>query len=463
VSPSPPISAHDGSRVDLEHADDLLSYLAAAPSPYHAAAEAERRLAAAGFTSLDPAAAWPAGPGRYQVVRGGALVAWVVPSGAEASAGFRIVGAHTDSPNLRLKPRPDTGRAGWRQLGVEVYGGALHNSWLDRDLGLSGRVTVDGIDGPELRLVYTDAPLARVPQLAIHLDRGVNDGLKLNAQQHLVPLWSLGEPARGDDDPAGLRAFLAELLGDEPGDDDWGDPDDIVAWDLMFHDVQPPAIVGRDRDLVASGRIDNLLSCHAGVVALVEAADALRDAGDDDLDTPPVVPVLSLFDHEEIGSRTATGAQGAWLAQVLERITLGQGGGRDAFLRSLASSICVSADGAHATNPNYADRHEPDHQIRVDGGPVIKINANQRYATDAETSAWLLTVFARAAVPHQHFVSRADMPCGSTIGPLTAAGLAVATVDVGAPMLAMHSARELAGTLDAWRLTRVLAAAFTSV
>ena len=424
--------------------EDLLAYLGSAPSPYHAVAEASRRLAAAGFAPLAPTGAWPGGEGRFFAAVGGALVAWVVPPSAagDAATPFRVIGAHTDSPNLRIKPRPEVASAGWRQLGVEVYGGALLNSWLDRDLGLSGRVAVRGHDQP--LLVHVDEPLLRVPQLAIHLDREINSsGLRLNPQQHLTPVWGLGPTRAGD-----LVEYLAAQLGSEPGGP--VDPGDIGGWDLMLHDITPPQRLGRDHELVASGRIDNLLSCWAAIEALIgRAGEGIEDGA---------VSVICLYDHEEVGSTSATGADGALLAQVLERTVLARDGGRDHLLRALAGSVCASADGAHATHPNYSERHEPGHPVAIDGGPVIKVNANQRYATDAATAAIMVDACARADVPHQWFVSRNDQPCGSTIGPATAARLGMATVDVGVAMLSMHSARELCGALDPPRFLAVLAA-----
>ena len=424
---------------------DLLSYLAAAPSPYHAVAEARRRLADAGFVALDPTGPWPDAPGGYLVAVGGALVAWRVPEGAPPSRRMRIVGAHTDSPNLRIKPSPDTGAHGWQQLAVEVYGGALWNSWLDRDLGLSGRVVVRTADGTvEERLFACDCPLLRIPQLAIHLDRDVNGkGLQLNAQQHLTPVWGTG--------PVEPGAFVAHLA-----DEVAVAPDAVVAWDAMVHETTPPARIGRRHELVASGRLDNLVSCWAGVEALIGAAP--HDAAPDDAPDGAPVAVLCLYDHEEVGSTSATGADGALLASVLERAVLARGGTREDLLRALAGSVCASADMAHATHPNYPERHEPGHHVAIDGGPVIKVNANQRYATDAASTATLVDACERAGVPHQAFVSRNDSPCGSTIGPVTAARLGVATVDVGVAMLSMHSARELCGAEDPPRLAAALGA-----
>jgi aspartyl aminopeptidase len=425
----------------MSDAQDLLAYIAAAPSPYHAVAESRRRLADAGFTALDLADPWPDAPGRYLVARGGALVAWQVPEGAPAHRRFRIAGAHTDSPNLRIKPHPDTGAAGWQQLGVEVYGGALWNSWLDRDLGLSGRAVVR-VDGAlEERLFHCDCPLLRIPQLAIHLDRDVNgQGLKLSPQQHLTPVWGVGPI-----EPGAFAAYVAEEVGVAPGA--------VVAWDAMVHDLTPGTLIGRRHELVSVARLDNLLSCWAGVTALaaLDPADGASGA-----DAP--VSVVCLFDHEEVGSTSSTGADGALLAQVLERSVAARGGTRDDLLRAFAGSVCASTDGAHATHPNYPERHEPAHQVAIDGGPVVKVNANQRYATDAAGQAVLIDACDQAEIPHQVFVSRNDQPCGSTIGPLTAARLGIATADVGVAQLSMHSARELCGADDAARFVRLLAA-----
>lgn len=418
-------------------AQDLLTFIGAAPSPFHAVAEARRRLADAGFTWLDLAEPWDGSPGRYLTTSGGALVAWVVPEGASPAAPVRIVGAHTDSPNLRIKPQPDTGAAGWQQLAVEVYGGALWNSWLDRDLGLSGRVVVR-VDGAlEERLFACDCPLLRIPQLAIHLDRDVNgQGLKLNPQQHLTPVWGTGPI-----EPGAFAAYLAEEVSVAP--------DQVVAWDAMVHDVTPGTLLGRRHELLASARLDNLASCWAGTTALVEAPPA---------EPGSPVAMVCLFDHEEVGSTSSTGADGALLAHVLERTVAARGGTRDDLLRALAGSACASADMAHATHPNYPERHEPGHHVAIDGGPVVKVNGNQRYATDAATAALMIDACDRAEVPHQVFVGRNDIPCGSTIGPLTSARLGIATVDVGIAQLSMHSARELCGAEDPARLALALGA-----
>jgi aspartyl aminopeptidase len=404
---------------------DLIRFLDASPSPYHAAAEARRRLGEAGFTEVDPAAEWPAGPGRYIVADGGSLLAWVVPEGSRPDAGFRLLGAHTDSPTLRVKPRPDTGRAGIRQLGVEIYGGAILNSWLDRDLGLAGRVAVRTDAGPQLRLLRVHRPVLRVPQLAIHLDPGLRpDGLKLDPQQHVVPIWSLGAP-----EPGGFARFLAAELEVPPGD--------VLSHDVVTYDLTGGALAGASEEFVSSGRQDDLTCVHACISALCAVAGQPA-AGH--------VSAVVLFDNEEIGSRSATGADGAWLGRQLERSVLSRGGGRDDYLRAVAASLHVSADMTHATHPNYPDRHEPDNWIALGGGPVVKVSANMLYGTTAATQAAFLLAAEQAQVPVQYFVNRSGVRSGSSIGHIVAAGLALPTV--GSPTLAMHSARELTGTAD---------------
>jgi aspartyl aminopeptidase len=406
----------------LDRARALCEYLAASPSPYHAVAEAVARLDAAGFKRLDELDPWDDVSGGRYVVRGGALVAWRAAPDAAASAGFRLVGAHTDSPNLRVKPRPDAGSHGWRQLGVDVYGGALVNSWLDRDLGLSGRVSL--VDD-EIRLLKIDQPLLRVAQLAIHLDRDVNDkGLVLDRQTHLTPIWGLGTSHEGD-----FRQLLAAELGVADGD--------IAAWDVMAHDLTPPALLGLDQELLASARLDNLFSSWCAITALAEV-EATSD----------VVAAVALFDHEEIGSESTTGAAGPFLASMLERSVTARGGTREDLHRALAASVVASSDMAHAVHPNYPERHEPAHRPLPNGGPVIKVNVNQRYATDAASQATFVRACEAASVPWQLYSHRSNLPCGSTIGPITAARLGMPVVDVGCAQLSMHSARELAGSHD---------------
>ena len=288
-------------------------------------------------------------------------------------------------------------------------------------------------DPPALHLLLVDRPLLRVPQLAIHLDRDVNDrGVVLDRQVHLRPIWGLGAPT-----PRGFRGFLADELQ--------VDADRVVSWDVMAHDLTPPAYLGRDRELIASARLDNLSSCFCGLEAITTARDEQA-----------TVAVLALFDHEEVGSDSATGAGGPLLETVLERIVVAAGGGRDEWHRALAASVCVSADMAHAVHPNYLDRYEPGHLLVPNGGPAIKVNVNQRYATDDASAARFVAACEAAGVPHQVYSHRSNLPCGSTIGPITATRLGIPTVDVGNPQLSMHSARELGGAHDTEHLVAAL-------
>lgn len=443
ADPSPAATAEASATAAVRSADavcaDLAAYIDASPSPYHAVESSAARLAAAGFVELDERSAWQ-DVARGFVRRGGGLIAWAAPDDATTATPLRVVGAHTDSPNLRLKPRPDAGSVGIAKLGVEVYGGVLLNSWLDRDLGLSGRVALrsasdDGSPEVTERLLVVDRPVARVPQLAIHLDREINErGLLLDRQRHLSPMWAEAAGERGT-----FALWLAEELMVEP--------DAIAGWDLMFHDLTPSRRLGRDDAWLAAPRIDNLASCHAGTEAIVAGGG-----------TGSSVAVLALFDHEEVGSMSATGAQGPLLSTVLTRRHEGAGGGADDFHRAIAASVCISADGAHATHPNMAERHEPEHHIAMNAGPVIKRNANERYATTGVGQAIAAEACRAAGVPHQLFVNRTDLACGSTIGPLTAAQLGMATVDMGIAQLSMHSARELCGASDPAMLVAALTA-----
>ena len=407
--------------------DDLIDFLDASPSPWHAVESTIARLG--GFVRLDETEAWTELPEAGYVVRSGAIVAWRLPSeAAPAHAPFRLVGAHTDSPCLRVKPRPDTGGHGWKQLAVEVYGGILNNSWLDRDLGIAGRVI--GADG-SVSLLNVAEPVARVPQLAVHLDRDVNGGgLVLDTQQHLTPVWGVGTSSSGE------FASWAATVGEMASEPSW--------WELCLYDVQGAAVIGADHSRVASGRRDNQVSCWAGATALAAARPTDH------------IAVLVLNDHEEVGSSSSSGAAGPFLDSMLSRIVAGRGGGAEDLSRALAASSCVSADNAHAVHPNYADRHEPGHRPIVNAGPAIKVNSNQRYATSGDTAAAFQGACEGAGVPWQVFVSRNNMPCGSTIGPITATRLGIATVDVGVPQLSMHSARELCGADDPGHLAAAL-------
>ncbi|MBG6084670.1 M18 family aminopeptidase [Zhihengliuella flava] len=429
-------AARDISDAAREHARDLGAFVAASPSSYHAAAEAARRLSEAGFTGLDEVDEFGREPGGYYVVRDGAIIAWVVPEGAGPRTGFHLLGSHTDSPSFKLKPKPTIGAHGWLQAGVEVYGGPLLNSWLDRELLLAGRLVLT--DGTEV-LTRTD-PLLRFPQLAIHLDRQVNDGLTLDKQRHMNPVWGTGVPSQED-----LLGVLADAAGVEAAQ--------IGGYDVVVADAQPAAEFGQDGAFFASGRLDNLSSMHASVVALVEHA---RAGGGEH------IAMLTAFDHEEIGSGSRSGASGPFLQEVLERIGNAFGASDSDRYRAYADSVCVSADAGHSIHPNYPERHDPANQPLLGAGPLLKINANQRYATDGVGAALWSRLCAEAEVPYQEFVSNNMMPCGSTIGPLTATRLGIRTLDVGIPLLSMHSAREMCGVADPWRLARVGVRLFAS-
>lgn len=407
--------------------------------------EAARRLEEAGFTGLDELEPWDSGHGAFFVIRDGALIAWVVPDGAGPATGFNILGAHTDSPSFKLKPKPTTGAHGWLQAGVEVYGGPLLNSWLDRELQLAGRLVM--LDGTQ-HLTAT-GPMLRFPQLAIHLDRSVNDGLTLDKQRHMNPVWGLGNAADVD-----LLAVLARHVSGGTA----VKAAEIGGYDVVIADTQEPAVFGANGEFFASGRLDNLSATHAGLVALIAHAADIPAGAPTGAGTPRAgapIAVLAAFDHEEIGSNSRSGASGPILEDVLVRISDGLGATVSQRRQALAASFCVSADAGHAVHPNYAERHDPANHPVLNGGPLLKINANQRYATDANGAAFWARLCAGAEVPYQEFVSNNVMPCGSTIGPLTATRLGIRTVDVGVPLLSMHSARELCGVEDPYRLATV--------
>lgn len=418
----------------------MLELIDASPTPFHAVAEAARRLEAGGWRRLREEDAWPLSPGArgYVTRNGSSLLAFEVGQEEPARAGFRIVGAHTDSPNLRLKPLPELVKEGCRQLAVEPYGGLIQATWLDRDLSLAGRVFVQDRDEP--LLLKVNRPVCRIPNVAIHLNREVNEkGLVLNAQQHLPPLVGL-EPATAD--PEWFKAFLAAELGtDAP----------VTSFDLMLFDVQPSCVSGLENEFVHAPRLDNLASCHAGLEALLAASGQ---------GPAPFTRVIALHDHEEVGSQSAEGAGSNLLLSLLERVTLARGGSAEDLHRAVARSLLVSADMAHAVHPSWADKHEPRHMPRLNQGPVLKVNTEMRYATNAETAARFEKLARRADVALQRFVTRSDLRCGSTIGPISAARTGLPTVDVGNPMLSMHSVREMAGSLDQERMVRVMTELF---
>jgi len=414
-----------------KYAESLLELIDASPTPFHATSELAALLKAEGFTEVREADTWSLKKGgRYYVTRNdSSLVAFVMGSKPAEQAGFKMIGAHTDSPNLRLKPNPVYQKSGYVQLGVEVYGGVLLTTWTDRDLSLAGRVVLKSKKGvPVSRLLKINRPLLRIPQLAIHLNREVNEkGLQLNMQTHLPPILQMAEKNLSSENV--LKKLVSRELRCKA--------EEIVSFDLALYDVQDSTFAGPNNEFVFAPRLDNLASCHAATLGLLEASK--QDSA---------TRVLVFYDHEEVGSETAQGGGSPFLKDALERMVMDSAKPREALMRALAQSIFISADMAHAVHPNYADKHEGQHLPLINAGPVIKTNAGQRYATEGVSSAHFELLCRRAGVNVQKFVVRSDMGCGSTIGPITAANLGVRTVDVGNPMLSMHSIREMAGSQD---------------
>ncbi len=419
----------------------LMAFLDESPSPFHAVTAMQRTLQEHGFNDLDPGAPWSIGDrDKALVIRNGSsLIAFRMGSAPLIESGVRMIGAHTDSPCLRIKPTPDVRRSGFHQLGVEIYGGVLLAPWFDRDLSIAGRVTCSDTNGQRLSLLIDfKKPIVTIPSLAIHLNRDIHKNRTINPQQELVPILC----DLADQSEAGFRELLLDQIHQEHPE---ANVQAVTDYELSCYDTQGAQQVGLQGDFLASARLDNLLSCYTGLRSL--------------LDTQGAHTVLLVCnDHEEVGSASAAGAQGPFLHTVLERLC----GDNETMARVLARSLLISADNAHALHPNYEAKHDPQHQPRLNGGPVIKFNANQRYATNSETASIFRGVCARADVPVQSMAMRSDMACGSTIGPITSTVLGVDTVDVGAPQLGMHSIRETTGWHDPALLYRALKEFFES-
>lgn len=422
---------------DLLSLDDfnagLLQFLRASPTPFHAVDTMAGRLVAAGFEWLDEGDSWHLEPGkRYLVTRNGSsLIAFVYGKAPLLESGVRMFGAHTDSPCLKVKPQAELNRRGYFQLGVEVYGGALLAPWYDRDLSMAGRVSYRTAEGQVAStLVDFKRPVAVIPSLAIHLDREANNNRSINAQKDIVPL--VLQLAAEDTATPDFRSLLhAELQKQRPE----LVVEQVLDYEISLYDTQAPGFVGLEQDFIAGARIDNLLSCFIGLEALLNANN-------------DVSSLLICTDHEEVGSASCCGAKGPMLQQFLDRLVPDV----DTRVRVIERSMMVSSDNAHGIHPNFMDKHDENHGPLLNRGPVIKVNANQRYATTSETSALFRVFCEQAEVPVQAFVARTDMGCGSTIGPVVASEVGVKTIDVGCPTFAMHSIRELAGARDAWWL-----------
>ncbi|MGZ8158537.1 MAG: M18 family aminopeptidase [Methylobacter sp.] len=425
-----------------QQVQNLLDFIDASPSPWHVVKTIEARLEAQTPTwqRLDETAKWTLQPGgRYYVVRDdSSIVLFVQGQKPPAETGFKIIGAHTDSPGLRIKPNAASSGDGLVRLGVEVYGGPILATFTDRDLSLAGRIAYKndqgGIAG---MLVKFDRPLLRLPNLAIHMNRTVNEeGLKLQKQTEL-PLI-LSTLAEEQLPPAYFSALLQQQSGIAA--------ERILAWDLAVYDTQKGVFWGKDSEFYADSQLDNLASCHAALQALLDNAAMQSDA----------TRVCALFDHEEIGSQSNKGADGSFLPDVLGRIALATATGSEDYARALAKSFLISADMAHAYQPNFPNAYDPGHKVLVNKGPVIKVNANHNYSSESVSAAMFADWCEQAGVPYQKYSHRCDLPCGSTIGPITSAKLGIRSIDVGNPMWAMHSIRESAGVLDHEYMIRVL-------
>ena len=410
---------------------DLMVFLDASPTPFHAVRCMSELLAKSGFTELNESDNWTlkTGDKHFLSRNGSSIIAFTVGSTPLTTAGLRMTGAHTDSPCLMVKPQPEIAVKGYLQLGVEVYGGALLNPWFDRDLSIAGRLVYRN-KRQQLKQTLVDfrRPVAIIPSLAIHLDRKANSDRTVNAQTDLPPLLMMTDKAES----------FRELLADEF----LLDGEEVLDYEMCLYDTQGAAMLGINNELLASARLDNLLSCFATTQALIQA-DATNTC------------LMVCNDHEEVGSVSAVGADGPFLEAVVARLT--ESDERNAVIDK---SLMISCDNAHAVHPNYPSTHDSLHSPRLNGGPVIKVNVKQRYATTSLTASLFRQLCADVDVPVQSFVSRSDTACGSTVGPITAARLGVATLDVGIPQLAMHSCREVTGSLDAARLTDVLTAFF---
>lgn len=428
-----------------QQVQDLLNFIDASPSPWHAVATMEQRLQQAGFSRLSEGEKWRLAPaGKHYVVRdGSSLIAFIVGDKPVAESGFKIVGAHTDSPGLRVKPNAAVLFDGLIRIGVEVYGGPILATFTDRDLSLAGRISYKADDGTiASRLLRFEQPLLRLPNLAIHMNRTVNDeGLKLNKQLELPLLLTTCAEQQLPPD------YFYRLL--EQATDI--DKDSILSWELNVYDTQKGAFWGPENEFYTDSQLDNLASCHAGLSALLDEA---RKASDSTL-------VCAFFDHEEIGSESHKGADGCFLSDVLERLARALDQERDDYQRALTQSFMISADMAHAYQPNFPNAYEPDHKVYVNQGPVIKVNGNLRYTSESVSEAMFKDWCRQAGVDCQHYSHRTDIACGSTIGPMLSARLGIRTVDIGNPMWAMHSVRESAGVKDHHDLINVLRCFFS--
>ncbi len=417
---------------DKQQVQRLLDFIDASPSPWHAVATMEQVLQVSSFTRLCEKKQWQIEPGgRYYVIRDdSSIIAFVAGHKALPASGYKIIGAHTDSPGLRIKPHALHKSDEILRMGVEVYGGPILATFTDRDLSFAGRISYRSETGEiNTQLVRFEQSLLRLPNLAIHMNRTVNeDGLKLNKQTELPLLFAMSSKEQIPDQ------LFSDLLVSQcqvPAEQ-------ILSWELNVYDTQKGAFWGAQQEFYTDSQLDNLASCHAGLTALLD--DAVLQAGN--------TIVCAFFDHEEVGSESTKGADGSFLPDTLERIAFACSLNTEDYKRALASSFMLSVDMAHAYQPNFPGAYETEHKVYVNKGPVIKLNANQRYSSESVSEAMFMTWCQQANVPYQKYAHRTDIPCGSTIGPMTSAKLGIRSVDVGNAMWAMHSIRESAGVMD---------------
>jgi aspartyl aminopeptidase len=415
--------------LDLAH--DLVDFIHKSPSPFHVVANVRDILTSKGFTELGLTQKWGISTGgKYFITRNdSAIIAFIVGNGNVEEEGFRLVGAHTDSPSFRIKPSPEmVVEEAYLRLNTEVYGGPILNTWMDRPLSIAGRVSLKTDDPfhPETRLVSIGRPVVTIPNQSLHMNRKVNEGIELNKQKDMLPLVAC---VNGDFEKDG---FLATLLAEELG----VDADGVVDFDLFLHEYERGRVIGLNDEFISSTKLDDLAMVHAGLHALLnaQAAKATR--------------MLICYDNEEVGSRTKQGAASPILRTLLERIALALGKDREDFFRAIYHSFLISADMGHGLHPNAVDKHDPVNKPIVNGGPMVKVAAGQNFSTDSTTAAVYEALCQKADIPVQRFVSRSDLRGGSTIGPISSTQLDIRSLDVGNPALAMHSIRELCGVQD---------------
>lgn len=419
---------------DRQFIGAFFDFLQAGVTPFHVVAYMAAQLEQHGFVRLAAEEKWHIQPGeKYYITRSDAsIIAFSCPQNLPQEQGIRIIGAHTDSPGLKVKSRPDIRHGEYHQLGVEIYGSPLLSTWFDRELSIAGQVTIkDKHQRLKRHLIDFRKPIAVLPNLAIHLDRGVNEGRAIALHKELAPILQMG----GGNKMLDLRGLILQELNKQSIA---LTPDALYDFDLFFYGCQPPALVGIDEAFICAGKLDNLLSCFVGLQAIIEGNSQQWN-------------MLVCYDHEEVGSGSDRGAAGPFLADVVHRLT----NDREETCRMLAKSIMISADNAHGWHPNFPEKHDGNHAPILNKGPVIKVNAQQRYATSNYTSSLFKYCCQMEKIGVQYFTNRSDLSCGSTIGPISASGLGIPVVDVGAPTFAMHSIRETAGCMDFIDLYRV--------